>query len=163
MVGRDGIFRDHNCARCRDGERSVRSRRCAYAVVSLDYIKADRRRDTFARASPKLVVVDEAHAWHLMTRCADIHHLGSRSAAWYRVSRAVRTREVQLIAERQVACNGGRTNASCSGASGHPPIGCQLVPGLPNAGSATTVAPSISQIATVPSVFCHRMPDFPSP
>jgi hypothetical protein len=33
-----------------------------YTVVSLDYIKADRRRDTFARACPKLVVVDEAHA-----------------------------------------------------------------------------------------------------
>ncbi|HLN25920.1 MAG TPA: DEAD/DEAH box helicase [Patescibacteria group bacterium] len=31
-------------------------------VVSLDYIKADRRRDSFARACPKLVVVDEAHA-----------------------------------------------------------------------------------------------------
>jgi superfamily II DNA or RNA helicase len=33
-----------------------------YTVVSLDYIKADKRRDTFARACPKLVVVDEAHA-----------------------------------------------------------------------------------------------------
>src|SRR5204862_182868 len=33
-----------------------------YTVVSLDYIKAERRRDTFARACPKLVVVDEAHA-----------------------------------------------------------------------------------------------------
>lgn len=33
-----------------------------YTVVSLDYIKADRRRDSFARACPPLVVVDEAHA-----------------------------------------------------------------------------------------------------
>ena len=33
-----------------------------YTVVSLDYIKADRRRDSFARACPELVVVDEAHA-----------------------------------------------------------------------------------------------------
>src|SRR6516162_7895050 len=33
-----------------------------YTVVSLDYIKADRRRDSFARACPQLVVVDEAHA-----------------------------------------------------------------------------------------------------
>ncbi len=33
-----------------------------YTVVSLDYIKADRRRDGFARACPPLVVVDEAHA-----------------------------------------------------------------------------------------------------
>lgn len=31
-------------------------------VVSLDYIKAERRRDAFARACPKLVVVDEAHS-----------------------------------------------------------------------------------------------------
>jgi superfamily II DNA or RNA helicase len=33
-----------------------------YTVVSLDYIKADRRRDSFARSCPALVVVDEAHA-----------------------------------------------------------------------------------------------------
>src|SRR5690606_21516142 len=33
-----------------------------YTVVSLDYIKADRRRDSFARACPSLVLVDEAHA-----------------------------------------------------------------------------------------------------
>lgn len=33
-----------------------------FTVVSLDYIKADRRRDGFARACPPLVVVDEAHA-----------------------------------------------------------------------------------------------------
>jgi superfamily II DNA or RNA helicase len=31
-------------------------------VVSLDYIKAERRRESFARACPPLVVVDEAHA-----------------------------------------------------------------------------------------------------
>ena len=30
--------------------------------MSLDYIKAERRRDSFARACPALVVVDEAHA-----------------------------------------------------------------------------------------------------
>lgn len=33
-----------------------------YTVVSLDYIKADKRRDSFARACPSLVVVDEAHS-----------------------------------------------------------------------------------------------------
>ncbi|WP_460253463.1 helicase-related protein [Acidiphilium sp. MT5] len=33
-----------------------------YTVVSLDYIKADRRRETFARVCPRLVIVDEAHA-----------------------------------------------------------------------------------------------------
>ena len=33
-----------------------------YTVVSLDYIKSDRRRESFARACPALVVVDEAHA-----------------------------------------------------------------------------------------------------
>jgi superfamily II DNA or RNA helicase len=34
-------------------------------VVSLDYIKSDRRRDDFVRACPNLVIVDEAHT------CAD--------------------------------------------------------------------------------------------
>lgn len=33
-----------------------------YTVVSLDYIKAERRRDSFARSCPALAVVDEAHA-----------------------------------------------------------------------------------------------------
>src|SRR5579883_415344 len=33
-----------------------------FTVVSLDYIKADKRRESFARACPSLVVVDEAHA-----------------------------------------------------------------------------------------------------
>lgn len=32
-----------------------------HTVVSLDYIKADRRRDNFARTCPDFVVVDEAH------------------------------------------------------------------------------------------------------
>lgn len=33
-----------------------------YTVVSLDYIKAEKRRDGFARACPDLVIVDEVHA-----------------------------------------------------------------------------------------------------
>ncbi len=33
-----------------------------YTVVSLDYIKADSRRENFAHACPGLVIVDEAHA-----------------------------------------------------------------------------------------------------
>ncbi|QUS42476.1 helicase [Tardiphaga alba] len=33
-----------------------------HTVVSLDYIKADSRRDEFARACPSLVIVDEVHA-----------------------------------------------------------------------------------------------------
>ncbi len=32
-----------------------------FTVVSLDYIKSDRRRDDFLRACPELVIVDEAH------------------------------------------------------------------------------------------------------
>lgn len=32
-----------------------------YTVVSLDYIKSDRRRDDFLRACPDFVIVDEAH------------------------------------------------------------------------------------------------------
>ena len=33
-----------------------------FTVVSLDYIKADKRRDGFARSCPDFVIVDEAHA-----------------------------------------------------------------------------------------------------
>jgi len=33
-----------------------------FTVVSLDYIKAEKRRDNFARVCPDLVIVDEAHA-----------------------------------------------------------------------------------------------------
>lgn len=33
-----------------------------YTVVSLDFIKAEKRRDSFARACPRFVIVDEAHA-----------------------------------------------------------------------------------------------------
>jgi superfamily II DNA or RNA helicase len=33
-----------------------------FTVVSLDYIKADRRRESFARSCPSLILVDEAHA-----------------------------------------------------------------------------------------------------
>ena len=32
-----------------------------YSVVSLDYIKSDKRRDDFLRACPEFVIVDEAH------------------------------------------------------------------------------------------------------
>ncbi len=34
----------------------------SFTVVSLDYIKAEKRRESFARTCPPLVVVDEAHA-----------------------------------------------------------------------------------------------------
>jgi hypothetical protein len=33
----------------------------ANTVVSLDYIKGERRRSEFLRACPELVIVDEAH------------------------------------------------------------------------------------------------------
>lgn len=32
-----------------------------FTVVSLDYVKGDRRRDEFARSCPKTIIVDEAH------------------------------------------------------------------------------------------------------
>lgn len=43
-----------------------------YTVVSLDYIKADRRRESFARVCPGLVIVDEAHA------CVGTHRSSAR-------------------------------------------------------------------------------------
>jgi ERCC4-related helicase len=39
-----------------------------YTVVSLDYIKADKRRESFTRVCPGLVIIDEAHA------CVGTHH-----------------------------------------------------------------------------------------
>jgi hypothetical protein len=33
-----------------------------YVIVSMDFIKSDRRRDEFLRACPELVIVDEAHS-----------------------------------------------------------------------------------------------------
>ena len=33
-----------------------------FTIVSLDYIKADKRRESFARACPSFVIVDEAHS-----------------------------------------------------------------------------------------------------
>src|SRR6516225_8636663 len=60
-----------------------------YTVVSLDYIKADRRRDTFARACPKLVVVDEAHA------CVGTHQ--SRQQRFELLKRLAEDRERHLI------------------------------------------------------------------
>lgn len=43
---------------------------CPHTVVSMDFIKSDRRRDEFLRACPSLVIVDEAHtcAWGYGTR-----------------------------------------------------------------------------------------------
>lgn len=38
-----------------------------FTVVSLDYIKAEKRRENFARACPDFVIVDEAHA------CVGVH------------------------------------------------------------------------------------------
>ena len=34
---------------------------CPFTVVSLDYIKAERRRESFARTCPDFIIVDEAH------------------------------------------------------------------------------------------------------
>lgn len=39
-----------------------------FTVVSMDYIKSDRRRDEFMRSCPELVIVDEAHT------CSHVQH-----------------------------------------------------------------------------------------
>src|SRR6516164_3955487 len=60
-----------------------------YTVVSLDYIKADRRRDTFARSCPRLVAVDEAHA------CVGTHQ--SRQQRFELLKRLAEDQERHLI------------------------------------------------------------------
>jgi hypothetical protein len=61
----------------------------AYTVVSLDYIKAERRRESFARACPALVVVDEAHA------CVGTHQ--NRQQRFELLRRLAEDRERHLI------------------------------------------------------------------
>jgi superfamily II DNA or RNA helicase len=60
-----------------------------FTVVSLDYIKAERRRDSFARSCPPLVVVDEAHA------CVGTHQ--SRQQRLELLKRLASDSERQLI------------------------------------------------------------------
>jgi superfamily II DNA or RNA helicase len=60
-----------------------------FTVVSLDYIKAERRRDSFARSCPPLVVVDEAHA------CVGTHQ--SRQQRFELLKRLASDAERQLI------------------------------------------------------------------
>lgn len=60
-----------------------------YTIVSLDYIKAERRRDSFARACPALVVVDEAHA------CVGTHQ--NRQQRFELLRRLAANRERHLI------------------------------------------------------------------
>jgi superfamily II DNA or RNA helicase len=61
-------------------------------VVSLDYIKSDRRRDDFIRACPNLVIVDEAHA------CADAQAgRGHRHQRYQLVSALARDPERHLL------------------------------------------------------------------
>src|SRR5262249_36546981 len=60
-----------------------------YTVVSLDYSKAERRRDSFARSCPPLVVVDEAHA------CVGTHQ--SRQQRFELLKRLAADKERHLI------------------------------------------------------------------
>lgn len=45
-----------------------------HTVVSIDFIKSDRRRDDFIRACPELVIVDEAHACADASEGAGVRH-----------------------------------------------------------------------------------------
>lgn len=60
-----------------------------FTVVSLDYIKAERRRDGFARACPDFIIVDEAHA------CVGTHQ--GRQQRFELLSGLARNSERQMI------------------------------------------------------------------
>jgi superfamily II DNA or RNA helicase len=45
-----------------------------FVIVSMDYIKSDRRREDFFRACPELVIVDEAHSCAAMTDGRSTRH-----------------------------------------------------------------------------------------
>lgn len=57
------VVRSGTAARLEKGLRADQSifEVYPYTIVSLDYIKSDRRRDEFVRSCPELVIVDEAH------------------------------------------------------------------------------------------------------
>lgn len=60
-----------------------------FTVVSLDYIKAEKRREGFARACPDFVIVDEAHA------CVGTHQ--GRQQRFELLSRLARNSERRMI------------------------------------------------------------------
>jgi superfamily II DNA or RNA helicase len=66
------------------GDTSVYAH-CPYQVISIDFVKADARRDVFIEQCPELVIVDEAHACARPTGAAAAQqqrfHLVSRLAA----------------------------------------------------------------------------------
>lgn len=61
------------------------------AVVSLDYIKSDRRREDFARACPELVIVDEAHT------CATGYERGARQQRHQLVKRLAEDQQRHVV------------------------------------------------------------------
>lgn len=67
--------------------------RVRFSVVSLDYIKSDRRREDFARACPEFVIVDEAHT------CATGYERGARQQRHQLVKRIAEddSRHVVLV------------------------------------------------------------------
>ena len=85
MGGRaEGALRDRRCrghvghgepAGARPAARQTLFDAYPFTVVSLDYIKAEKRRESFARACPDFVIVDEAHA------CVGTHKGGSSASS----------------------------------------------------------------------------------
>ena len=68
--------------------------RYPFTIVSLDYIKSERRRHDFLRAAPELVLVDEAHT------CADPGRPGSSQHQRHQLLRDLareRTRHLLLV------------------------------------------------------------------
>ena len=65
--------------------------RVPFAVVSLDYIKSDRRREDFARACPEFVIVDEAHT------CATGYERGPRQQRHQLLKRIAEDHQRHLV------------------------------------------------------------------
>ena len=59
-------------AECRGGESLFEH--YPFTIVSLDFIKSDRRRDDFLRTCPELVIVDEAHTCAYAGRVSSSQH-----------------------------------------------------------------------------------------
>jgi ERCC4-related helicase len=62
-----------------------------FPVVSLDYIKSDRRREDFARACPEFVIVDEAHT------CSTSYERGARQQRHQLVKRLAQDEQRHIV------------------------------------------------------------------
>ena len=91
--------------------------RVRFAVVSLDYIKSDRRREDFARACPEFVIVDEAHT------CATGYERGARQQRHQLVKRIAEDEQRHVVLVTATPHSGNEAAFRSLLEVLHPPLG----------------------------------------